>query len=263
MREHARDSIVFAPPRRVDRVRAFRASLSAIGDFVCSIGSGRFANEEGRMKWKALGLALAIQLAGVVAAQACSGQTGSVIFQDNFADDSGGWDFSPPVSQVKPPDFLFTLNKQAFFTSAENLTFNATFGDYCMDFVLPKSPAPDNNAAAGMILWATDYNNYLLIMTFSNGNVTMFKKAAGNYATVFTVANSPAFNSTPDAVNSLRIVATSDQKLTVTLNGQPVKVIRAQAPQGQLLFGVFGQTDKAPDSDILIRVKNFSVTSGG
>jgi hypothetical protein len=91
----------------------------------------------------------------------------------------------------------------------------------------------------------------------------MFKKAAGNYATVFTVANSPAFNSTPDAVNSLRIVATSDQKLTVTLNGQPVKVIRAQAPQGQLLFGVFGQTDKAPDSDILIRVKNFSVTSGG
>ncbi len=79
---------------------------------------------------------------------------------------------------------------------------------------------------------------------------------------MLTVQNSPAFNTTPDAVNSLRIVATNDQKLTVTLNGQPVKVIRAQAPAGPRMFGVFGQTDKAPDADVLIRVKNFSVTSG-
>ncbi len=77
----------------------------------------------------------------------------------------------PPSTQVKPPDFLITLTQTAFFTNAEDLTFNATFADYCMDFVLPKSPAPDNNAAAGMILWATDYNNYLLFMVASNGNV--------------------------------------------------------------------------------------------
>jgi len=215
------------------------------------------------MNWRALGLAFALQLTAAVAAHACDGQTGSVIFQDKFTDDSGGWDFNPPVNQVKPPDYLFTLTKQTYFSSAENLTFNATYGDFCMDFVLPKSLAPDNNTSAGMIVWGTDYSNYILVLVFSNGNVTMFRKTAGNYAAIFTVANSPAFNPAPDAVNSLRIVATNDQKLTITLNGQPVRVIRAQTPPGSLVFGVFAQTDKAPPTDTPIRIKGFSVTSGG
>jgi len=215
------------------------------------------------MSWKALGLAFAVQLVAVFGAHACDLQTGSVIFQDKFTDDSGGWDFAPPVNQVKPPDYLFTLNSKSFFTSAENLTFNASYGDYCMDFVLPKSLAPDNNASIGMIVLANDYNNYYLTLVFSNGNVTMFKKSNGNYTAVFTVTNSPAFNAAPDAVNSLRIVATNDQKLTITLNGQAVKVIRVQTPPGSLTFGIFAQTDKAPASDTLIKVKGFSVTSGG
>lgn len=214
------------------------------------------------MNWKSLGLALAMQVAAAVGAHACDLQTGSVIFQDKFADDSGGWDFSPPVNQVKPPDYLFTLTSNAYFTAAENLTFNASYGDYCMDFVLPKSIAPDNNVSAGMILLATDYNNYYLVLTFSNGNVTMFKKLSGNYTTIFTVANSPGYNSAPDAVNSLRVVATNDQKLTITLNGKPVKVIRVQTPPNPLTFGVFVQADKAPPTDTLVRIKEFSVTSG-
>jgi hypothetical protein len=215
------------------------------------------------MNWRALGLAFALQLAAAAAAHACDGQTGSVIFQDKFADDSGGWDFTPPVNQVKPPDFLFTMTKQTFVSSVENLTFNATYGDYCMDFVLPKSSAPDNNASAGMLLWASDYSNYILVLVVSSGTVAMYRRTAGNYATIFTIANSPAFNSAQDAVNSLRIVATNDQKLTITLNGQPVKVVRAQTPPGALLFGIFAETDKAPPTDTLIRIKEFSVTSGG
>lgn len=214
------------------------------------------------MKWKALGLALAAQIVAAVGAHACDLQTGSVIFQDKFADDSGGWDFSPPANQVKPPDYLFTLTSKLNVTSAESLTFNANYGDYCMDFVLPKSPAPDNTVSAGLILFASDYNNYYLFLSYSNGNVSMFKRVNGNYSVVFTVAGSPAFNAAPDAVNSLRVVATNDQKLTITLNGQPVKVIRAQMPSGNLTFGIFAQTDKPPAADTVIRVKNFSVTSG-
>jgi hypothetical protein len=229
--------------------------------FVRFVGSR--TKKEGRMKWIALGVALAVQLAGVAAAQACTGQTGNVIFQDKFADDTGGWDFDPPTSQVTPPAFVFNLGKTYTITSAENLTFNATLGDYCMDFVLPKSPAADNTAAVGMIIWATDYNNYMLVVAFSNGNVGMYKKSAGNFTTLFTVLNSPAFNAAQDAVNSLRVVATPDQKLTVTLNGQAVKAIRAQVPTGPQLFGLFGQLDKALPADIAIKVTNFSVTSGG
>ena len=215
------------------------------------------------MNWKVLGLALAMQIAAAFGAHACDLQTGSVVFQDKFTDDSGGWDFTPPVNQVKPPDFLFTLTSSSYFTAVENLTFNSTFGDYCMDFVLPKSIAADNNVSAGMIVLAADYNNYYLILTFSNGNVTMFKKTSGTYTTIFTITNSPAYNSAPDAVNSIRVVATNDQKLTITLNSKPLKVIRVQTPPGALTFGIFAQCDKAPPTDTLVRIKEFSVTSGG
>jgi hypothetical protein len=155
------------------------------------------------------------------------------------------------------------LGKQGTNTSVENLTFNATLGDYRMDFVLPKPMAADNSPAVGTVVWATDYNNCLLVMTFGNGNVGMYRKTSGNFAILFFVQNTPAFNAAADAVDSLRVVATSDQKLTITLNGQPIKVIRAQIPPGQLQFGIFARIDKAIDSDVLIRVKNFSVTSGG
>ena len=214
------------------------------------------------MNWKVLGLAFAMQIAAAVGAHACDLQTGSVVFQDKFTDDSGGWDFTPPVNQVKPPDFLFTLTSKIYTSVTENLTFNSTFGDYCMDFVLPKSIAADNTVSAGLIALASDYNNYYLFLTYSNGTVTMFKKIGGNYTVIFTVPTSTAFNAAPDAINSLRVVATNDQKLTITLNGQPIKVIRVQAPPGALAFGIFVQCDKAPPADTLIRIKQFSVTSG-
>ncbi len=45
---------------------------------------------------------------------ACEGQVGKVIYEDTFADDTGGWDFTPPAATVKPPDFVFewALNSQ-------------------------------------------------------------------------------------------------------------------------------------------------------
>jgi hypothetical protein len=219
---------------------------------------------EGRMKWKALGLALALLSGGAPLARACDGQTGAVIFQDNFADDSGGWDVETgdhPHDQIKPPDFEFTLTSDYFVDSSENMMFNATFADYCMDFALPAAPAPDNRASAGIILWATDYKNYLLAITRTNGTVELYKKTDGNYGKVFSVVNSPAFNASPGAVNSLRVVADADQKLTVYLNGNAVKAVRTPAPTGLLRFGMFVELTKAPPSDVVIRVKNFSVNA--
>ena len=46
-----------------------------------------------RMRILAAAAAAAFAMAGIAAA--CEGQEGSVIFEDNFADDSGGWELSP------------------------------------------------------------------------------------------------------------------------------------------------------------------------
>jgi len=209
------------------------------------------------MRWMAVGLILALQAAACGAAAACEGQAGSVIFEDTFADDSGGWDTS---AVVKPPNLVMTLGKTQV-VQIENLTFEATFADYCIDFVLPTSPAPDNTVTAGIILWAQNYDNYYLVMVASNGNVGLYKKSAAVFTTVVQ-ATSPAFKAEPDAVNSLRVLASKDGKLTISLNGTPVKAIRAQAPQGALRFGLMGQVDKPIDTNIDVRVKAYKVTAG-
>ena len=119
----------------------------------------------------AIVLAVAVQSAIGAAALACDGQAGNVIFEDAFADDSGGWDFTPATSQVKPPDFVFTLTKQTTNANVQNLTFNATIADFCADFALPKSPAPDNAAYAALTFWGADYANFMMAMVSSTGGV--------------------------------------------------------------------------------------------
>jgi hypothetical protein len=139
---------------------AFRAGQFLAGQERCGfIRSSASSNAERKMKMKTLVLGLAVQAMLGAAAQACDGQTGSVIFEDNFADDSGGWDLSPPGTQVKPPNFVFTMNKNTNGWATDILTFNAGVGDYCADFVLPKAPAADNNAGFGLMLWGADYSN--------------------------------------------------------------------------------------------------------
>ena len=46
------------------------------------------------------------------------------------------------------------------------------------------------------------------------------------------------------------------------MNGQPVKMVRAQIPEGDLRFGVYGQVDKGTDGAPPIVVSNYKVTSG-
>jgi hypothetical protein len=40
------------------------------------------------------------------AAFACEGQTGKVIFEDKFTDDSGGWALSAPDTEIKDGSLL-------------------------------------------------------------------------------------------------------------------------------------------------------------
>ena len=79
-----------------------------------------------------LGLVVALQVAASASAWACDGQVGNVIFEDTFADDSGGWDLAPPVVTVKPPALLLALDSKHTSYATQDLTFHATDGDYCM-----------------------------------------------------------------------------------------------------------------------------------
>lgn len=195
-------------------------------------------------------------------ARACTGQVGKVIFQDNFADDSGGWDQAPPVAVIQPPVFAIALDAQYNGVAAQNLTFNATDGDYCMDFILPPAIAPNNQMYAGIEFWATDYSNTSLVLVASNAAVTLAKEVAGNWSDILTYQNAPGFNYAANAVNSLRVTALSGI-VTIYLNGTAVKAVKMQEPTNpKLSFGLYGQDDTAVSNTPVIQIKNFSVTAG-
>src|ERR1700744_5204763 len=84
-------------------------------------------------------------LASASAALCCPGQTGKSIFSDDFSDSSGGWDLDTNTV-VNQGAFQITADPKAESDGAQNLTFNATEGDYCADFVFPSSAADPQNA---------------------------------------------------------------------------------------------------------------------
>ena len=104
---------------------------------------------------RTVGAVIVLQLLAWSPSWACTGQVGAAIFQDNFSDDSGGWDENPPLAVVKPPVFMIGGDATYSSTDSVNLTFNATDGDYCMDFILPPAIAANNQMQAAIIFWAT------------------------------------------------------------------------------------------------------------
>jgi hypothetical protein len=204
--------------------------------------------------------AAVVQLAILPAAMACEGQPGAVIFTDNFADDSGGWDFGTSGIKVVPPVMQLVPNAQNLGLSSQNLTFNATDGDYCADFTAP-AQVGDNKVGYGIEFWATDYSNMMLFLVQSNKTASLYKRVAGTWGVVVDSAPAATLNVGADAANTLRVQSLAG-KLTLSVNGAVVKVIRAQVPAGQLRFGVFGEFDSAPATPQTIAVTDFSLTAG-
>jgi hypothetical protein len=206
-------------------------------------------------------LAMIVQVLTGGAAFACDGQVGKVIYEDTFTDDSGGWDITAGVTAIKPPNFVITFDSKNAGVGSEVLTFHATEADFCSEFALPKSIAPDNKFGFGIIFWGPDYSSYWMAMLSSDGSVGLYSRANNTWQTVVNVPNAPGFKGDADAINALR-VTTIGGKISLYLNGQPVKAIRAQIPDGALKFGVHAQVDKGADGIAPIVVKSFKVTSG-
>jgi len=211
---------------------------------------------------RTLGVITALQLLTWTPVLACTGQVGATIFQDNFADDTGGWDETPPYSSVQPRTYVFALDATSTEYWALDLTFNATDGDYCMDVVLPPAIAANNQMYAELVFWAAvNYSSMMQVSLSSAGTVYLEKRVSQQFTTVASVQNAPGFNSAANAVNSLRVTVLSGT-ITIYLNGQTVKSIRAQEPTGVMFFGMGASDDTAVANAPQVKVQGFSVTAG-
>ena len=198
----------------------------------------------------------------VPGALACDGQTGKVIFEDKFTDDSGGWVFGEDNGLVlKAPGATLTVaaadavsNRGPF-----NQTFTAAQGDFCTEMSFP-ADAAQSDAAIGVTFLAPDNQNLWLAEVHADGKAQLWRETNNKWSTVWVAPTNNLVKTGPTDVNSVRAVV-KNGTITVIVNGQTVKSVRAQIPGGDLKFGFYAEHNKPSATPVLFPVRSYKVTA--
>jgi hypothetical protein len=194
----------------------------------------------------------------------CEGQKGKVIFEDDFADDSGGWGAARGASwDASFGKSGLTLRLQTPSTTwpVLNNTFAANEGDFCVEAVLPKAVAADNNVRTSLTFLANDANSYYALMIGSDNAMNLWRREGGNWVKLYDLSD-PRIKLEAGSVVALRVVVKANL-LTASVNNVELKKVRLQIPGGNLKFGLYVQSDKeAPAPGATFQFKRYKVTAG-
>jgi 3-keto-disaccharide hydrolase len=180
-------------------------------------------------------------------ASACEGT--EIVFEDKFADDSGGWAINHDV-EVKDGSFTFKLPPDAM-QSDLNVTYTVNDADICSETVWPDGGS--TILGAGLLFWGEDNRNYLQFGILNNGKFWIARRQDGKWYTIVENVDSSAIKVKPGESNTLR-VKSSGGVATFFINGTKVRDLRGQAPKGGWRFGLSGDNfDKAKDARVVFR----------
>jgi hypothetical protein len=186
--------------------------------------------------------------AGQRAAAACDGD--QIIFEDQFADDAGGWPLRDTV-EVKDGTFVFKLPPDDMQSNL-NVTFTVKDADICSETVWPDGEQP--MLGAGLLFWGEDNRTYFQFGILNNGKFWIARKQHGKWlGTIAANVDSAAINQEPGASNTLR-VKTDGNNVSFFINGTKVRDLRGQAPKGDWRFGLSGDNfDKEKEATVVFK----------
>jgi hypothetical protein len=182
------------------------------------------------------------------AAAACEGS--EIIFEDNFADDAGGWPLKETI-EVKDGLFIFKLPPDDMQSNL-NVTFTVKDADICSETVWPSGDQP--MLGAGLLFWGQDNRTYFQFGILNNGKFWIARKQDGKWlGTIAANVESPAINKGPGGTNVLRVKAVGNT-VTFYINGTKVRELRGQPPKGDWRFGLSGDNfDKEKDARVVFK----------
>ncbi len=187
-----------------------------------------------------------------LAAEACEGS--SVVFEDNFKDDAGGWAINQDV-EVKDGAFTIKLRPDGMESNL-NVTYTVKDADICSDAVWPDGEA--KTLGAGLLFWGEDTKTYFQFGVLNNGKFWIARRYDGKWHTVVENIASDAINKKPGETNKLR-VKVSGNNAAFYINGTKVRELRGQPPKYGWRFGLSGDNfDK--DKEARVTFKNVKVT---
>jgi len=201
-------------------------------------------------------LSAAVGLCGLLAASAavaCQGKT--VILEDKFKDDSGGWDTDPTISFQNSAMTVRMAAEQSSFRDL-NLVFLVREADICVDATFPATT--DNDPGVGIIFWAPDYKAFYLFMVFISGKVGIHRFADNNFVTVHSQPMAEVKKG-PGATNQLRVTLKGNL-VTMYVNGTKYRDQRSPPPTKDSMFGLYAQFDKVTPGQTFL-FTNLKVTS--
>jgi hypothetical protein len=186
-------------------------------------------------------------------ASACEGP--DVVFEDEFADDAGGWAIHKDI-EVKDGRFVFKLPPDAMLADL-NITYTVTdAADICSEAVWPESSS--GVLGAGLLFWGEDNKNYLQFGVLNNGKFWIARRQDGKWHTIVENVESDSINTKPGQSNTLRVKA-DDGTAAFFINGTKVRDLRGQAPKGGWRFGLSGDNFEK-DKDARVLFKSVKVT---
>jgi hypothetical protein len=112
---------------------------------------------------------------------------------------------------------------------------------------------------AGLIFWASDYNNlYLLEFNVSTGQFEIAQRTGGNWVLTATSTPSAAVQKGMGKTNTLR-VQTKGTVATLYINGQQVESLSGQPPAGGGYVGFYAESEAAYTAKETWDISNFTV----
>jgi hypothetical protein len=218
------------------------------------------------------------------AALACNGQTGDVIFEDNFLRYSGvlfadnEWipELLAPAVEVpmsKGAALEVPASKNGAWQREVNRTHEIEKADFCVEMTFP-SHAAQLDAEIGVLFMSDgNYDNYgglisrpskfWLAKVNANGRVGLYKVDGYEWLTVWETTTRDLVNTGPTSMNSVRVVV-KYWIITVIVNGQTVKESQNLLMPGQAgpyFFGFYGGYGKPSATPVLFPVHSYKVTA--
>jgi hypothetical protein len=202
-----------------------------------------------RLLTTAIGL---FSLLAANAAIACQGKT--VLFEDKFEDDSGGWDPDKSVT-FENSAMIIRVAKDDQARQERNAAFALRDADICVEAAFPTT---ETDNVVGLVFWAPDYMNHYLFQIASAGTAALYRKVNGKWTAIHS-QDMDAVKKTPGVSNLLRVTLKGNL-ISMYVNGVKYRDQRAQSPTTETFFGVFGGREKTGD-ERKFTFKNFKATS--
>jgi hypothetical protein len=210
---------------------------------------------EGNMFSRKTLLTTAIGLFSLLAANAaiaCQGKT--VLFEDKFEDNTGGWDPFPSVT-FENSAMNIRMAKGRNTYQEQNVAFAFRDADICVEAVFP---ATESNDVVGLEFWASDYMNCYMFWVAQDGAAGISRLVNGNWTKIHEQEMN-VVKKTAGASNLLRVTLKGNL-ISMYVNGVKYRDQRAQAPTTETRFGFWTEGREIEDVQ-MYTFKNFKVTS--